>query len=122
MVRMMLDRAIKRSMGYMKSQCEIVDPSHTPDEYGGWSSDNEGPILYSGPCFASPGNMWPFEIPEGNVRQGRGDLLFYIPRHLQGMTIESVIHYNNEEFEIIGYANDVTAAAATMITARRVRV
>lgn len=121
MVRMMRDRAVRRSLGFMKDECEVVEPSNTPDGYGGWSSDNEGTILYSGRCFASPGNMWPFEIPEAAVRQGRGDLLFYLPRQVDGLSIESVIHYNNEEFEVIGYANATTAGAGLIVTGRRVR-
>ena len=115
-------RAERKSKRFLKDSCEVIDPVHTPDPYGGWSSDNEGTILYSGKCFASPGNMWPFEIPEAAVRQGRGDLLFYIPRALTGLTIESVISFGGDEFEVIGYAPLATASASTIITARRMRL
>ena len=112
-------RAEQRAFHYMEDHCEVIDPLHTPDGYGGWINNNDGDTMYSGPCYASPGNMWPFEIPEAASRQGRGDLIFYIPRDIEGMTVETVIRHMDHEYEVIGYAPLSTAAASTIITARR---
>lgn len=120
---MYLKRAQRRSKKYFKGFCTVYRKGLEQDIYGAPITPRDEDIIYSGKCFASPGNMWPFEAGEAPIRAGRSDTIFYLPPEVDdipGLDTDATISYRGHSFEVIGYASVHTAQASLGITARRV--
>lgn len=116
-----MNRARRRSQRYLTSYCKIVKPSHERDQYGFRSEDSYDDIIYEGKCFASPGNMWPFETGSDVIRGARADIQFFIPAFVEGMTPECLVEYGDgDRYEVIAFSLPLTAQATLEFTARRV--
>ena len=117
---MRLTRSMRRSNIYLSDHCRVYDPKMEQDQYGNEVYPVEDKVIYDGRCFVSPGNMWPFETGSDVMRQGRSDVIVYVPRDVEGLNADSIIEYDGTRYEVIGYASRHTAQATIGVTARRV--
>jgi hypothetical protein len=115
-----MKRAQRQSLKYLTDECTIIKREMQRDQYGNRDPEGYREVLYEGKCFVSPGNMWPFETGGDVVRGARTDDQFYVPRDVEGLGADCLIEYANHQFEVIAFANPVTAGAMLNITGRRV--